>query len=1422
MSQPRAPRRFDERWRLSRAGMINVWHYLDNEFDLSGGRMILRGTNGSGKSRALEMLLPFLLDADRRRMDATGAARVSLDELMRTGAQGQANRTGYLWLELCRPGGPGGPGAYLTVGALIRHSQSASSTKVWYFTTPLRVDGGGAGDGLQLMSGAREPLSRDALTELIGAERITDSPNVHRERIRTEVFGLGGDAGRDRYDGLLQLLHTLRAPDVGNRIDEGRLPQILLESLPPLHEEALARAGEQLDGLTETRAAQERLEHSARQVATFLAVYQRYATGTLRSMSRATLATADSVTEAEATAQRRATELAGLEAESGRLQSEAQQLAEELGEIDHALRAIESREIFKTADDLVQRDRAEAALAAAADQALAGAERERANHARAVDDAGRALGELRQAADDAATVLSAARECLADAGLPTGGLPGEVRTIERSPAPAPALLRTSRHGDPEPVIRPAAALAEIIPADTGGAQQLAAAATASAAERLVLAERRLAEARRLAQAQQQVLRVEAEAEQLRAAADDDAQTAEERAAERDAAGVALAQAWRAWTDDRETRELLGERDWSAHPAVGPLILDAEALTGDPGGLAGRDRARDSGAPAGRDGGSRAGRDGGLLAGLDEAAGEAARPARASVEAGRARLDLDENRARERAEALRAERADLAAERDPKPADPPWLAPERAGEPLWRCVDFTDHLTGAGHAGHAGLEGALLAAGLLGAVIQPDGAVIAADGELLLSPASSASLGRPRVGRPLSVALRPDPAAGLPAETIAAVLGGIGFDDPVATTTVSADGRWRNGPLRGRHVTDRARHIGAAARAAHRQERIDQIDAELAELAREAAHREQRRAELNAISGRLDVLVRAAPRTADLHAARRVAAETLARAGRSAARAAQEADRARQLRGTWAAELSTHQATCSHHGLPAGAEALEGTATAARRAQEKSAQLGREFARLIERVQRHHEQLCRAEEASARRDTAEQTAGERWSEWHEAASELAAQHAAVDLPLEQARAELAKTKAARERADRDHRAAGKAAAGLGPRLGQARALSAQAVDDVRDQTAQLAAAGLRFNWCIALPGLAAAATDGALPGIVHCEQVGDVRSAAQALLTAVPAPRQPASLNTASNAFREFDREVSGQLDVRQTIDENVLVVEVAGAGDEHTLAGAARTLTARVENGRAALSERERAVFTRFVLGGVAEELRRRVNQADQLIGAMNTSLRGIRTSNGIGVRLGWRLRDDHATLGRILELVATSDAVRSEAQNAELTELLRQRVEHFHGADPSSGYATHLAAALDYRQWHEVTVTILGPEEGQQRRLSRRAKLSQGETRFVSYVTLFAAADGYLTSLGDDGRALRLILLDDAFAKVDDGTVAELMGLLVSLDLDFVMTGHALWGCFPEVPRLDVYEVRRSNGSSAVTTHVHWDGRNRHLRSTA
>ena len=46
------------RWTLSRAGIINVYQYDNEILHFAGGRLLLRGINGSGKSTAMNMLLP--------------------------------------------------------------------------------------------------------------------------------------------------------------------------------------------------------------------------------------------------------------------------------------------------------------------------------------------------------------------------------------------------------------------------------------------------------------------------------------------------------------------------------------------------------------------------------------------------------------------------------------------------------------------------------------------------------------------------------------------------------------------------------------------------------------------------------------------------------------------------------------------------------------------------------------------------------------------------------------------------------------------------------------------------------------------------------------------------------------------------------------------------------------------------------------------------------------------------------------------------------------------------------------------------------------------------------------------------------------------------------------------------------------------
>lgn len=71
-----------------------------------------------------------------------------------------------------------------------------------------------------------------------------------------------------------------------------------------------------------------------------------------------------------------------------------------------------------------------------------------------------------------------------------------------------------------------------------------------------------------------------------------------------------------------------------------------------------------------------------------------------------------------------------------------------------------------------------------------------------------------------------------------------------------------------------------------------------------------------------------------------------------------------------------------------------------------------------------------------------------------------------------------------------------------------------------------------------------------------------------------------------------------------------------------------------------------------------------------------------------------------------------------------------------------------------------------------------------------------FAAASAHYGAA--DVTAPRLIALDEAFAGIDEGMRAELMGLLVSFDLDILLTGHELWGVYEQVPAVIAYDLLR------------------------
>jgi hypothetical protein len=155
----------EARFKPTRAGIINLWDYLDEEFAFADGRLALRGHNGSGKTKALEVLFPFVLDGslDARRLDPfSGENRTMKANLL---YRGQDAEHGYIWMEFARPGET----VTLVIG-LAGHKNRDRPRPSFYVTDQrMGVDFG-------LLSADSRPLTAKQLTGVLGRDAHYGEP----------------------------------------------------------------------------------------------------------------------------------------------------------------------------------------------------------------------------------------------------------------------------------------------------------------------------------------------------------------------------------------------------------------------------------------------------------------------------------------------------------------------------------------------------------------------------------------------------------------------------------------------------------------------------------------------------------------------------------------------------------------------------------------------------------------------------------------------------------------------------------------------------------------------------------------------------------------------------------------------------------------------------------------------------------------------------------------------------------------------------------------------------------------------------------------------------------------------------------------------------------------------------------------------
>ena len=259
-----------------------------------------------------------------------------------------------------------------------------------------------------------------------------------------------------------------------------------------------------------------------------------------------------------------------------------------------------------------------------------------------------------------------------------------------------------------------------------------------------------------------------------------------------------------------------------------------------------------------------------------------------------------------------------------------------------------------------------------------------------------------------------------------------------------------------------------------------------------------------------------------------------------------------------------------------------------------------------------------------------------------------------------------------------------------------------------------------------------------------------------------------------------------------------------------------RQLSAEATQRREILSAREREVLENYLQAEVAANLQRLLRVAEEQVARINTELKKRPTTTGVYFRLDWEPLpegDGGAPVGlneaRTRLLRRVPDAWSPDDRRV-LGDFLKARIDAERAADDSGPLIEHLARALDYRRWHRFRVKRW--HDGAFRPLTGPA--SSGERALGLTVPLFAAASSYYET-AQSPHAPRLVLLDEAFAGIDDEARSHCMALIREFDLDFVMTSEREWGCYATLPGVSICQIIRREGIDGVfVSRWTWDGR--------
>ncbi|MGM9974157.1 MAG: TIGR02680 family protein [Clostridiaceae bacterium] len=260
-----------DRYVANKLGLVNFWYYDLEEFQLSEGKLLLRGSNGSGKSVTMQSFIPLLLDGNKapERLDPFGTKSRTITNYLLD--EETEEKTGYLYIEFKRKESE----SYISIGMGIKALKN-KSPQSWYF---IITDGRRINKDLFLYRDAGEliPLTKRQLQNELGdVNFFTESQRAYMEKVNEYLFGFDDI---EAYEELLSLLISIRSPKLSKDFKPTEIYKILTDSLKVLSDDDLRPISdslENMDGLKNSLEENEAAIKAAKGIKYYYDKYNSY------------------------------------------------------------------------------------------------------------------------------------------------------------------------------------------------------------------------------------------------------------------------------------------------------------------------------------------------------------------------------------------------------------------------------------------------------------------------------------------------------------------------------------------------------------------------------------------------------------------------------------------------------------------------------------------------------------------------------------------------------------------------------------------------------------------------------------------------------------------------------------------------------------------------------------------------------------------------------------------------------------------------------------------------------------------------------------------------------------------------------------------------------------------------------------------